>query len=239
MFFINCTELIFISVFRKPKRMLTPGPQKPGRFCYNPRFQALINRFENQGKTFARTPVNIREKQQNTPSVADHLSAIQARAINFKDDSPITDLQREEKESPCSELFNTCVESPVVNANSDLNTAISTLTTNVAGSLQHCINSALQTADEETEIQFKFVITKRKVSVKRVAEDVKAVENEIPIEADGQINKENKNIWSTVAKVVKNVFWGEHTGNSNYGLYYIVINLVILRDFRKVFCIFN
>lgn len=141
--------------------MLTPGPQKP-RFVYNPRFQALINRFENQGIIMARTPITNREKpQESTPPVGD-LGTMPARAINFKDDSPAVEAHYS-KES--NDSYKTCVGSP------DMSNAITALTANIVGSLQTCLHSALKTTEEETEIQFKFVITKKKVSVKRIAED--------------------------------------------------------------------
>ncbi|KOB72671.1 putative I-connectin [Operophtera brumata] len=157
-------------VFRKPKRMLTPGPQKP-RFAHNPRFQALLNRFENQGIIMARTPINNREKpQESTPPVGE-LSTMPARAINFKDDSPMVEADNFSKES--NDSFKSCSGSP------DINNAITALTANIAGTLQTCLHSAFKTTEEETEIQF----------------------NEDP-------NKEN--MWSSVARAVRNVFWGEH-----------------------------
>ncbi|CAG9135447.1 unnamed protein product [Plutella xylostella] len=189
-------------VFRKPKRMLTPGPQKPGRYCFNPRFQALINRFENQGITLARTPVNSNRdrEQESTPPVGEHAN-IPARAINFKEsvDSPAVSAVTE-KES--NELFRTCVDSPA--PSQPLQTAISALTTNIAGSLQNCLSSALRANEEETEIQFKFVITKRKAVLRKIPGEGENC-NEIVEAYDA--NKEN--IWSSVARAVKNVFWGE------------------------------
>ncbi|XP_047534065.1 uncharacterized protein LOC125068794 isoform X1 [Vanessa atalanta] len=187
-------------VFRKPKRMLTPGPQKP-RYTYNPRFQALINRFESQAMTLARTPLNTKEHKEkdleDTPPAGDHNKP--ARAISFKDDSPVVETESQSKES--NELFNTCVESPV----GPINNAISTLTANIAGSLQTCLTSVLRSTDDETEIQFKFVITKKKVCVRRIAEDG-ICENLTEVDREEQTNKEN--IWSSVARAVKNVFWG-------------------------------
>ncbi|KAJ2951521.1 hypothetical protein O0L34_g13673 [Tuta absoluta] len=190
-------------VFRKPKRMLTPGPQRP-KYFVNPRFQALINRFEHQGITMARTPVNTnRVPEDSTPPVPEH-SNMPARAINFKEDSPIIEPENYSKES--NELFKTCVDSPEIQT-PDINNAITTLTANIAGSLQNCLGSALRATDEETEIQFKFVITRKKVSVKRIgdSEGVGGKSSEIETVS----NKEN--IWSSVAKAVKTVFWGEGT----------------------------
>lgn len=182
--------------------MLTPGPQKPGRYCFNPRFQALINRFENQGITLARTPVNSNRdrEQESTPPVGEHAN-IPARAINFKEsvDSPAVSSVTE-KES--NELFRTCVDSPA--PSQPLQTAISALTTNIAGSLQNCLSSALRANEEETEIQFKFVITKRKAVLRKIPGEGENC-NEIVEAYDA--NKEN--IWSSVARAVKNVFWGE------------------------------
>ncbi|KAI8431835.1 hypothetical protein MSG28_004409 [Choristoneura fumiferana] len=163
-------------VFRKPKRMLTPGPQK-ARFCCNPRFQALINRFEQNtsiqpgstpasaqypadaevnaqypgSDTLARTPVN---RMQETPPVGEHSNI--PRAINFKD-SPVL----EDKDN---ELFKSC----------------------------H--------TEEETEIQFKFTITKKKVCVKKMADDVAPV---------GERDRDKENLWATVKKAVKSAFWGD------------------------------
>lgn len=180
--------------------MLTPGPQKP-RFCLNPRFQALINRFECQSQTVARTPINNREKTPEfTPTGEVHMPA---RAINFKEDSPVVEAGNYSKES--NELFKTCVDSPV---SAGINTAITALSTNIAGSLQNCLSSVLKTTEEETEIQFKFVITKKKVSVKRIVDDGEGVdERSTEFERNPDANKEN--IWSSVANAVKNVFWGE------------------------------
>lgn len=140
--------------------MLTPGPQKP-KFISNPRFQALINRFENQGMIMARTPVTNREEPQETTPAVSELSSMPARAINFKEDSPVVEKQYS-KES--NDSYKSCVGSP------DISNAITALTANIAGSLQTCLHSALKTTEEETEIQFKFVITKKKVSVKTVTE---------------------------------------------------------------------
>ncbi|CAG9582955.1 unnamed protein product [Danaus chrysippus] len=186
-------------VFRKPKRMLTPGPQRP-RFTHNPRFQALVNRFENQALTLARTPLNTKELKEkhleDTPPAIDH--NLPARAISFKDDSPVVDSGSQWKEN---ELFRTCVDSPI----QPINNAITTLTANIAGSLQTCLTSVLRSTSDETEIQFKFVITKKTVSVKRIAEDG-GCEKATEIEREDHSNKEN--IWSSVARAVKNVFWG-------------------------------
>ncbi|XP_059044989.1 uncharacterized protein LOC131840806 [Achroia grisella] len=190
-------------VYRKPKRMLTPGPQKP-KFCHNPRFQALINRFENKGITYARTPIHFTKEKplESTPPVGDHTNML-ARAINFKEDSPIVESENYSKDS--NELFRTCYNSPI---QSNANNAITALTANIASSLQNCLTSALRTNEEETEIQFKFVITKKKVSIKRIVDDQDGVdERSSEIERNVSPNKEN--IWSTVAKAVKNVFWGE------------------------------
>lgn len=183
--------------------MLTPGPQKP-QFCYNPRFQALINRFENQGITMARTPTT-RDKNindiENTPPVGEP-STIPARAINFKDDSPIIESENPREES---ELFRTCMDVPEPNA-------MSVLTANIVGGLQNCLSSVLMNIEEETEIQFKFVITKRKVSVKRLAEECERLDDKLSvIDRNQESNKEN--IWSSVARAVKNVFWGENAAN--------------------------
>lgn len=179
--------------------MLTPGPQKP-RFACNPRFQALINRFEHQGITLARTPVTNRKPPESTPPVGEP-AAMQARAINFKEDSPIVD-QNSTKDSN-NELYKTCIDSP----REGLDNAITAFTANIAGSLQTCLTSVLKASEEETEIQFKFVISKKKVSVKRLmveeGVEVKTTEIERIVEHD------KENIWSTVAKAVKNVFWGE------------------------------
>ncbi|CAH2090021.1 unnamed protein product [Euphydryas editha] len=188
-------------VFRKPKRMLTPGPQRP-RYVFNPRFQALINRFESQAMTAARTPVNRKDNKEkdleDTPPAGDH--NMPARAISFKDESPVVETESQSKES--NELFKTCVESPV----GPINNAITTLTANIAGSLQTCLTSVLRSTDEETEIQFKFVITKKKVSVRRIAEDGGS-EKLTTVDIEDQTNKDN--IWSSVARAVKKVFWGD------------------------------
>ncbi|XP_021203508.1 uncharacterized protein LOC101736974 [Bombyx mori] len=187
-------------VFRKPKRMLTPGPQK--RFCYNPRFQALINRFENQGYTLTRTPVTNREKPQETTPPVGEPSNLPARAINFKEESPIIDgnYSRDSDES-----YKTCTDSPQLG----MSTALTALTANIAGSLQNCLNNILRTSDDETEIQFKFTITKKKFNLRNVAE----ADNDDEAE-NLEPNKEN--IWSTVAKAVKNVFWGEQASTTPY-----------------------
>ncbi|KAL0878795.1 hypothetical protein ABMA27_003825 [Loxostege sticticalis] len=189
-------------VFRKPKRMLTPGPQKP-RFCLNPRFQALINRFENQGQTVARTPVNNKEKTpESTPAIGE-ASHMPARAIIFNEDSLVLDTGNHSKES--NELFKTCTDSPTNSAG--MNTALTALTSNIAGSLQNCLASVLKSSGDETEIQFQFVITKKKVSVKHVVEDGHMEERCNELEKHYEANKEN--IWSSVAKAVKSVFWGD------------------------------
>lgn len=188
--------------------MLTPGPQKP-RYVYNPRFQALINRFENQAMTLARTPVNTKDKEkdlEDTPPAGDH--NIPARAISFKDDSPIVESGSQSKES--NELFKTCTDSPA----QPINNAITALSANIAGTLQTCLTSVLRSTDEETELQFKFVITKKTVSVKRIAENGD-YEKLTEINTDQQ-NKEN--IWSAVTKAVKNMFW-----SSNKGIYLFFI----------------
>ncbi|CAK1583103.1 unnamed protein product [Parnassius mnemosyne] len=184
-------------VYRKPKRMLTPGPQRP-RFCHNPRFQALINRFESQ----ARTPVQTKREKlsETTPPVGEH--NMQARAINFKEESSAVEIESHSRES--NELFSTCIDTPV----EPINNAITTLTANIAGTLQTCLNSVLRTTEDETEIQFKFVITKKKVSVKRIADDCVGVEEKRnKIGTESQTNKEN--IWTSVARAVKNVFWSD------------------------------
>ncbi|RVE46653.1 hypothetical protein evm_008726 [Chilo suppressalis] len=193
-------------VFRKPKRMLTPGPHR--KYCLNPRFQALINRFENHGQTMARTPIQPKDKiPESTPPVGEH-SHMPARAINFKEDSPIVETENSLKES--NELFKSCVDSPVQGVG--INNAITALTSNIAGSLQNCLTSVLKTNDEETEIQFKFVITKKRVCVKRIVDDGEGTdERSSEIERNEESNKEN--IWSSVAKAVRNVFWGEQGGS--------------------------
>ncbi|XP_045773789.1 uncharacterized protein LOC123873122 [Maniola jurtina] len=182
-------------VFSKPKRMLTPGRQRP-RFS-NPRFQALINRFESQRVALAQTPITKKDASIESTPPGEH-NTIPARAISFKDDSPTVDTESQSKES--NELFKSCVSSPA-----PMNNAITSLTTNIAGTLQTCLTSVLRSTDEETEIQFKFVISKKKVSVKRITEEDNA-QKYTEMEREEQSNKEN--IWSTVAKVVKNVFWG-------------------------------
>lgn len=182
--------------------MLTPGPQRPTRFCFNPRFQALINRFETQGKTVARTPINTNKEpnieSENTPGTCAQITK-PARAIDFKEHSPFV----EEKDA--NDLFKSCVESPAVPSERALNTAITALTNNIAGSLQDCLGTALKPEEEETEIQFKFVITKRRVTVKRL-EDGAVGGTEV-------IHENKENIWSSVARAVKNVFWGNEGMN--------------------------
>lgn len=187
--------------------MLTPGPQKP-RFGINPRFQALINRFENTGITMARTPVTKREPPASTPPMGEHSNM--PRAINFRDESPALSIES----NTDLELYKTCIEHPM---ESKMNKAITSLSANIAGSLQNCITSVLETNEQETEIQFKFVITKKTVSVKRIVEDGEGIiekSSEI-IRDTSSSNKEN--IWSSVAKAVKNVFWGDNGGFS--GIY--------------------
>ncbi|XP_052742066.1 uncharacterized protein LOC112054050 isoform X2 [Bicyclus anynana] len=188
-------------VFKKPRRMLTPGRQRP-KISHNPRFQALINRFECQRLSLTQTPV-IKKDEQSIESTPPGHSL--ARAINFKDDSPTVESETQSKEA--NELFKTCVDSPA-----PMNNAITSLTTNIAGTLQTCLTSVLRSTDEETEIQFKFVISKKKVSVNRIADNGN-LENCTEIERGEQSNKEN--IWSTVAKAVKNVFWGNQDNRSN------------------------
>ncbi|VVC99733.1 unnamed protein product [Leptidea sinapis] len=180
-------------VFRKPKRNLTPGPQRP-KHSYNPRFQALINRFENKRAAITQTPLNTNTETGLSTPPGEH-NNIAARAITFKEDSPIID-ENYSKES--NELFSTCMDTPATPNNG----AISALTTNIAGSLQSCLSSLIKNNDEETEIQFKFVITKRKLSVKRIAED--QINN---FEIDRDVNTERENIWSTVTKAMKKVIW--------------------------------
>lgn len=193
--------------------MLTPGPQRH-RFCYNPRFQALINRFENQGMIMARTPTNNREKpQETTPFFGE---ANPPRAINFKEDSPVV-------ENDSIDSYKTCTDSP----DADMNNAISSLTSNIAGSLQHCLSSVFKSVDDETEIQFKFVITKRKVSVKRLIDNGETVDEK---HSEVENLKANNNIWSTVAKAVKNVFWGDK------GTYGKLLYLVCFNGLLGVLC---
>lgn len=179
--------------------MLTPGPQKP-RFSINPRFQALINRFENNGITMARTPVIKRNPPVSTPPMGEHLNM--PRAIDFKDESPgvSTDSNTD------VELYKTCIE---YSMESKMNKAITSLSANIAGSLQDCITSILKTNEQETEIQFKFVITKKTVSVKRIVEDGESI-NEKSSEVIRDTDSSKDNIWSSVAKAVKNVFWGDN-----------------------------
>ncbi|CAH2041765.1 unnamed protein product, partial [Iphiclides podalirius] len=200
-------EPIIKRVYRKPKRMLTPGPQKP-RFCHNPRFQALINRFESQ----ARTPVQVKRQKpaETTPPVGEH--NMHARAIDFKDESTAVETESHSRES--NELFSTCIDTPA----EPINNAITTLTANIAGTLQTCLNSVLRTTEEETEIQFKFVITKKKVSVKRIADECEGVEERMnSLHEESASNKEN--IWSSVARAVKNVFWGDQASQTPYQSY--------------------
>lgn len=207
--------LIFISVYRKPKRMLTPGPQRP-RFCHNPRFQALINRFENKGFTFARTPIQSPKSKplESTPPVGDHANK-PARAIDFKEDSPIVEADNYSKES--TELFRTCVDSPI---QPGVNNAITALTANIAGSLQTCLSSVLRTTEEETEIQFKFVISKKKVSVKRIVDNGEGTDERSSV-IDRNVGYNKENIWSSVAKAVKNVFWGDQ--GTNFGACFLLL----------------
>ncbi|XP_063625278.1 uncharacterized protein LOC134797011 [Cydia splendana] len=186
-------------VFRKPKRMLTPGPTK-ARFNVNPRFQALINRFEQNAfsphtsqtptdrtpsttrtpDTMARTPLNNRQETDNVP-----------RAIDFKD-SPL-ELKNSSVEDNRDASFKSCVATP-----GGIDTAITALSTNIAGSLQTCISNVLKHTEEETEIQFKFTITKKKTTQRAVA-----------AEGIAAMDQEKENLWATVAKAVKNAFWGE------------------------------
>lgn len=177
--------------------MLTPGPQKP-RYSINPRFRALINRFENNGITMARTPVTKREPPVSTPPMGEHSNM--PRAINFKDESPAVSTES----NTDVELYKTCVE---YSQESKMNTAISSLSANIAGSLQNCITSILKTDEQETEIQFKFVITKKTVSVKRIEDEGNI--NDKSSEVVSDMDSNNHNIWSSVAKAVKNVFWGD------------------------------
>ncbi|XP_063538714.1 uncharacterized protein LOC134747966 [Cydia strobilella] len=190
-------------VFRKPKRMLTPGPTK-ARFNVNPRFQALINRFEQNAfsphtsqtsnttdrtpnttrtpDTMARTPINNRQETDNVP-----------RAIDFKD-SPL-ELKNSLVDDNRDASFKSCVATP-----GGIDTAITALSTNIAGSLQTCISNVLKHTEEETEIQFKFTITKKKTMQR-------------PVEVEGTArDQEKENLWATVAKAVKNAFWGEGGG---------------------------
>lgn len=163
----------------------------------------------------ARTP-KTREKTTNepesTPPVGEP-STMHARAINFKEDSPQIESEYS-KES--SELFRTCIGTPEV-SNQDKK-VISALTTNIAGTLQNCLSSALMNTEElETEIQFKFVITKRKVSVKRLGEEAEGKGDEKSTPIDKNLESIKENIWSSVARAVKNVFWGEQ--GTNFGEY--------------------
>ncbi|CAK1542881.1 unnamed protein product [Leptosia nina] len=176
-------------VFRKPKRILTPGPQRRKKFNNNPRFQALLNRFENKVAAIAHTPLSINAgKSQETP-VGEHNAL--ARAISFKE-SPGLENTKD------NELFKTCVDP-------EPNNAIAMFTTNFAASLQTCLASLLRSQDEETEIQFKFSVTKKKVSVQRIADDKDVNMNVIERDA----NAEKENIWSTITKAVKKVFWSD------------------------------
>ncbi|KPI90994.1 hypothetical protein RR46_14498 [Papilio xuthus] len=195
-------------VFRKPKRMLTPGPQRQ-RFCYNPRFQALVNRFETQ----ARTPLNIKveKDQETTPPIGQH--NMQARAIDFKEEINTDEVPSQCKDS--KELFKSCVDTP----SNPIDNTITTVTTNIATTLETCIKSALRTTEDETEIEFKFVITKKKVSVKRIEEDWESTDlkknNNNKKQIEPQQNKEN--IWSSVARAIKNVFWSEQVCSTPVG----------------------
>ncbi|XP_068632260.1 uncharacterized protein fs(1)Ya [Battus philenor] len=182
-------------VYRKPKRMLTPGPQKP-RFCYNPHFQALVNRFEPP----TRTPVNCKDEADAcTPPVGDH--GVHARAIDFREESCAED-ETHSRES--NDLYSTCVSSP----GAPLRAALSAVTANIAGTLETCIDTVLRTTEEETEIEFKFVIKKKKVSVKAIAEGPQdAEEGKENIDKEAAENREN--LWSSVAKAVKSVIWGK------------------------------
>ncbi|XP_047997759.1 uncharacterized protein LOC125235289 isoform X2 [Leguminivora glycinivorella] len=194
-------------VFRKPKRMLTPGPTK-ARFNVNPRFQALINRFEQNvfsphtqtPNTTDQTP-NITDRTPNTTRTPDTMARTPIcnrqetdnvpRAIDFKD-SPL-ELKNSVTEDNRDASFKSCVATP-----GGIDTAITALSTNIAGSLQTCISNVLKHTEEETEIQFKFTITKKK-TVQRAAEV-----------GEGSIkDQEKENLWATVAKAVKNAFWGE------------------------------
>lgn len=182
--------------------MLTPGPQKP-RYSYNPRFQALINRFESQGITLARTPKNNKDKEkdlEDTPPAGDH--NMPARAISFKEESPIVESESQSKES--NELFKTCTDSPTPT----MNNAITALSTNIAGTLQTCLTSVLRSNDEETELKFQFVITKKTVSVKRIADNGSGTDYEKLRDVDSY-HQNKENIWSAVTKAVKNMFWND------------------------------
>lgn len=193
--------------------MLTPGPQRP-QYCVNPRFQALINRFENNGITMARTPVTNREPPVSTPPMGEHPNM--PRAINFKDESPAASTES----NTDLELYKTCIEYPIENK---MNKAISSLSANIAGSLQNCLTSVLKTNEQETEIQFKFVITKKTVSVKSIVEDGEGI-NEKSSEIIRNSDSNIENIWSSVAKAVKNVFWSNNCDVS--GIYkYLCFNI--------------
>lgn len=177
--------------------MLTPGPQRQ-RFCYNPRFQALVNRFETQ----ARTPLNIKveKDQETTPPIGQH--NLQARAIDFKEEINTDEVANQCRNS--KELFKSCSDTPL----NSIDNTITTVTTNIATTLETCIKSALRTTEDETEIEFKFVITKKKISVKRIEEDWERADLKKNIkQTEPQQNKEN--IWSSVARAIKNVFWSE------------------------------
>lgn len=152
----------------------------------------------------------IANNQENTPPVGEP-STMPARAINFKEDSPQIES---EKSKESNELFKTCIETPESGMN-----AISTLSTNIAGTLQDCLSSVLMNTEEETEIQFKFVITKRKVSVKRLVEDGEGAEEKSNV-IDKNLESIKDNIWSSVAKAVKNVFWGEQSSNLGECVYW-------------------
>lgn len=184
--------------------MLTPGPQRP-KFCYNPRFQALVNRFENKGMITARTPVSNREQaQESTPPVGEP-SNMPARAINFKEESPVVEVANY---AESDDSYKTCIASP------DVSDAVSALTANIATSLQTCLRSAIRTSEDNTEIQFKFVITKKKFSVKRLAENGEGSVENFTDMRDAENQKEN--IWSSVARAVKNVFWRD--GGTTFGM---------------------
>lgn len=159
------------------------------------------------------TPVGKKDENslESTPPAGnnDHMPA---RAISFKDDSPNVESGSNSKEN---ELFKSCGESPA-----HVNTAINSLTANIAGTLQTCLTSVLRSTDEETEIQFKFVISKKKVSVKRI-KDGDHVERYTEVQTEQADNQNKENIWSTVAKAVKNVFWGSHgTHHTNPGMFF-------------------
>lgn len=180
--------------------MLTPGPQRQ-RFCFNPRFQALINRFENRGLIMARTPsINIETPSETTPQAPDP-SSISARAINFKESSPTVE---NESLTESNDSYKTCLASP----GREVDNAITAFSANIAGTLQNCLTSVLRTSEEETEIQFKFTITKKKVSIKRIIEQGEGID-EKSSEVDRNVGSNKENIWSCVARAVRNVFWGD------------------------------